>query len=201
MKMKKCNFGSLKELCDVHKRGSSSFRMHDTTKIFSEINLKSGDSVLDLGCGPGDYSLEIAKIVGQSGTVYSLDKQEELLFDLKGRTSAAGLKNIKTIPCDITSPLILGKNSINACLIATVLHIPGVSEKREDLFSEVYRVLKPDGKLITVDVKKENTSFGPPLAVRLEPRDIIVAASRSGFQKVKLVDLGYNFMLVFTVVK
>lgn len=199
--MKKCNFGNLKELCDVHKRGSSSFRMHDTEKIFNEINLKQGERVLDLGCGPGDYSLKAAKIVGESGMVYALDRQEELLSDLKDKACVMGLKNIKTMTCNITSPMVFEENSIDVCLIVTVLHIPGVSEKKDNIFKEVYKVLKPGGKLITIDVKKEDTSFGPPLAMRLEPEDIMLTVDKLGFQKTKFIDLGYNFMLIFTAIK
>jgi len=37
--------------------------------------------VLELGCGPGDYTIESARIVGETGLVYALDRQKEFLDD------------------------------------------------------------------------------------------------------------------------
>jgi ubiquinone/menaquinone biosynthesis C-methylase UbiE len=38
-----------------------------------------GDTVLDLGCGPGYFSLPLARMVGPGGTVIAVDVQEEML--------------------------------------------------------------------------------------------------------------------------
>jgi len=42
--------------------------------VLKEANIKVGDTVLDFGCGPGSYSLAAAKLSGESGKIYSLDK-------------------------------------------------------------------------------------------------------------------------------
>jgi len=195
--MKKCNFGELKDLCDVHKRGSSSFRMHDHKKVFKLVGIKSGYFVLDLGCGPGDYSIEAAKIVGQSGTVYAMDKVPELIEDVAVRAEKENLHNIKTIVGDITERLPFEDGSIDVCMAITVLHIPAISGKRGELFREISRVLKPGGSLITIDVKKGDSSFGPPMSMRLSPEDIEKSMTGLCLQKEGLEDLGYNHMLRF----
>jgi ubiquinone/menaquinone biosynthesis C-methylase UbiE len=107
--------------------------MHDRQKVFAEFDLKKGKVVLDLGCGPGDYAIECAQIIGATGLVYALDRQKELLDDLSERAGKIGLGNIRTMPRDITLPLPMEDNSVDLCIMVTVLHIPGVSDKEEKL--------------------------------------------------------------------
>ncbi|MCK5162121.1 MAG: class I SAM-dependent methyltransferase [Desulfobacula sp.] len=47
-------------------------------KIVGEF-IKDGDTVIDLGCGPGYFSIDMAKMVGKAGKVYSVDLQKEML--------------------------------------------------------------------------------------------------------------------------
>jgi len=195
--MKKCNFGSLKQLCDVHKRGSSSFKMHDPRLIFDQFDFKNGDVIVDIGCGPGDYTLESARIIGDSGLVYALDRQCELLDDLNGRAAEAGLTNIRTITCDITGELPVTDHSADVCIAITVLHVPEVSACRDRLFAECRRILKTGGRLITIDVKTEDDSFGPPMHMRIAPQDMEDAVVRHGFEFIKQTDLGYTYMMQF----
>ncbi|HPO50711.1 MAG TPA: methyltransferase domain-containing protein, partial [Spirochaetota bacterium] len=175
--MSKCNFGNMKDLCDVHEKGSSSFKMHDSKKVFEEIDLKKGEIALDLGCGPGDYSFEMANIVGDAGKVYSIEKDQEIVSYLNERIKKSGIKNIYTFCASIAEPLPIENESADLCLIVTVLHIPAVSKSYDAIFTEVNRILKKGGRLITIDVKKEDASFGPPMNMRIssdELKDIVV---------------------------
>jgi len=195
--VKKCNFGNLKQQCDVHERGSSSFKMHDPRAIFKEFGFRNGDVIVDLGCGPGDYALESARTVGASGLVYALDKQSELLDDLNERAAEAGLTNIRTMVCDITGSLPVPDHCADVCIAITVLHVPAVSANKDQVFTEVKRVLKPGGRLITIDVKPEDASFGPPMHMRIAPQDMEDAAVQHGFERIKLTDLGFTYMMQF----
>lgn len=195
--MKKCNFGSPKQQCDVHERGSSSFQMHDPQLIFKEFGLEKGSVIVDLGCGPGDYALESARIVGESGMVYALDKQSELLDALKERATQASLANIRTVACEITGSLPVPDHCADVCIAITVLHVPAVSARRGQVFAQVKRVLKPGGRLITIDVKSEDASFGRPVHMRISPEDMEKDAVRHGFERIKLTDLGFTYMMQF----
>ena len=57
----------------------SSFHMQDPESIFKDLNLKAGESFLDLGCGVGDYSLYAQKIIASSGMIYAIDANEEAI--------------------------------------------------------------------------------------------------------------------------
>jgi ubiquinone/menaquinone biosynthesis C-methylase UbiE len=56
-------------------------------------NIEKGQTVMDLGCGPGYFSLAMAEIVGEKGRVISVDIQEEMLQMLKEKSEQQGLKS------------------------------------------------------------------------------------------------------------
>ncbi len=183
-------------------KGPSSFWMHDPQIVFGEINLKPGETFLDLGCGLGDYSIYAAKIVGASGMVYAVDKQDELVNDLMVKATTMGLKNILGIKSDITSPLSLKDHCIDVCFVSTVLHCMDTQGKQvTTLFGEIRRVLKPTGRLIVIECKKEDRAFGPPKNMRLSPDQIESLITPFGFESTGFVDLGYNYMIQYTFTK
>ena len=58
---------------------------------------KIGDSILDLGCGPGSCSVELAKIVGPDGRIISIDRSESFIRYLNA------LKTEQNLPIDAMS--------------------------------------------------------------------------------------------------
>ena len=61
------------------------------------IGIKEHYCVLDFGCGPGNYTIPIAKIVGEAGIVYALDKDADALNQLMEKANELGLTNIQRI--------------------------------------------------------------------------------------------------------
>ncbi len=179
------------------RRGPSSFWMHDPEVVFCEIGLRSGEAFLDLGSGPGDYAIYAAKIVGDSGIVYALDKWQYLVDGLKEKADSQGLKNIKTIISDITVPLPLKDHCVDVCFLSTVLHTLDINKAMKPLLGEVQRVLKPTGRLAIIECKKEDASFGPPKHVRLSPEEIEGLTTSCGFKRTGFTDLGYNYLIQF----
>ena len=57
--------------------GKSSFDLIDVEKTFAIMNLKPDSVFLDLACGTGKYSIELARNIGEKGTVYAVDLWEE----------------------------------------------------------------------------------------------------------------------------
>ena len=64
--------------------------IHDPIKILSPF-VESGDTVLDVGCGMGYFSLGLAELVGEKGKVIAADLQPQMLAGLSKRAASAGL--------------------------------------------------------------------------------------------------------------
>jgi ubiquinone/menaquinone biosynthesis C-methylase UbiE len=182
---------------DHHHHGPTSFWMQDSARVFGALGLREGDAFADLGCGLGDYALAASPLVGESGIVYALDAEPKLIDDLRKKANAQGLKNIRTMVSDVTTALPIEDDCIDVCLMATVLHIPRVTEGQTEVFTEIRRILKPDGRLAIIECKKHDPSFGPPLHMRLSAEEIEDFATACGFVKLDLVDLGYNYLIQF----
>jgi ubiquinone/menaquinone biosynthesis C-methylase UbiE len=71
----------------------------DPLKILSPY-INVGDTVVDLGCGMGYFSIPMAELVGERGKVIAVDLQERMLAGLRGRAEKTNLlKRIKTHRC------------------------------------------------------------------------------------------------------
>lgn len=185
--------------CDHGKQGNRgcSYRMQDPQIVFDALALKGGNCFLDIGCGPGDYTIHAARIVGPSGMVHGVDRSESLVADLRWRAAAEGISNIVATATDATMSLPIEEGCVDVCLVATMLHIPDVARKANELCAEIRRVLKPDGRLAVIECHKQAMPFGPPQHIRLSPEETKGLIGRSGFRKIGIVDLGYNYLITF----
>lgn len=179
------------------KQGISSFDRLNTTLIFADLNLRKGDAFLDIGCGAGDYSLKAAAFVGNTGMVYALDQWEEI--DIRLRTLNQG--NIFPVVADIKNSIPLADNSCDVCFVAMVLHGIDLDSIGLTFFTEVYRVLKPKGRIAIIEIKKEETPFGPPMEIRYSADELEQIATKFGFDKTSYTDLEHCYMIQFEVKK
>jgi ubiquinone/menaquinone biosynthesis C-methylase UbiE len=108
---------------------------------------KDGDRVLDFGCGPGFFTREFARAVGDTGQVIAADLQEEMLRLLREKLGPEGLlPRIRTHRCEPDSiglsPELDGK--IDAAFAIFVVHeVPDPGK----LFREMNALLVPGGLL------------------------------------------------------
>ena len=119
-------------------------------EILERAGIKEGQIVLDFGCGSGTYAIPAAKIVGDKGKVYALDKDSEVLNELMRKAELARLKNIERIHTSGESKVNLANNSIDVVLLFDVLHpyyFPEVVERRK-LLNEVHRISKGEALIL-----------------------------------------------------
>jgi len=142
----------------------------------AERCVEPGNRVLDFGCGPGFFTREFAKRVGENGQVFSVDLQEEMLTILKGKLDPEGLlPRIRTHQCkpdSINLPPDLNGIFDAAFAIFVVHEVPDP----EKLFREIALLLKPGGTLFYTE---------PPFIVSgKEFRDNLALAEEAGFRQV-----------------
>src|SRR5919107_1115448 len=120
-------------------------------KVLSEVGMiKPGTHVLDYGCGPGNYTIAAAELVGPSGKVYAVDIHPMAIRKVQNKANKKGL-NVQTILTDYDTQL--PDSSVDAVLLFYVLH----DFKNPDaIIKELSRVLKPRGVLLVIDHKLEN---------------------------------------------
>jgi SAM-dependent methyltransferase len=107
------------------------------------IPLKEGMVAVDYGCGPGRYTLPIAKLVGPKGKVFAVDIQSLAVKTVKEKAARHGLTNIETIMVNSYNTTIQS-SSIDIVLLIDTLHL---IEDCDALFREIHRLLKQDGIL------------------------------------------------------
>ena len=108
-----------------------------------DIPLKEGMAVVDYGCGPGRYTLPIAKVVGPKGKVFAVDIQPLAISMVKEKAFRESLANIEPILVDSYNTGIQG-SSIDLVLLVDTFH---QIKDYDALFREIHRVLKQDGML------------------------------------------------------
>ncbi len=110
--------------------------------------LVAGETVLDIGCGAGTDLLLAARRVGPGGHAIGIDMTEAMRDRARGSADAAGLTNVEVRQADATA-LPLPDASVDIVISNGVLNL--VPEK-EKAFAEIYRVLRPGGRLQLADI-------------------------------------------------
>jgi ubiquinone/menaquinone biosynthesis C-methylase UbiE len=136
------------------------------------LDIAAGEHVLDVGCGSGAVTREIARRVGSGGLVVGLDRSPELLAVARELSQEAGLDDRVTFCDGDALRLPLRDSSFDVVLCATVLsHVPN----GEAAVPELVRVLRSGGRLGVFDLDTDMTAFTHP--DRALTRRIVAAAS------------------------
>ena len=139
-----------RRICPVERAGSLDNRIRrwvqNPQKILGPY-IKAGMTVLDFGCGPGFFSLDLALLVGPSGRVLAVDLQEGMLERLKVKIQGTELEErIILHQCEETS--IGVSEPVDFVLAFYMVHeIP----HPEEFLQEVASLLKPNGQLLIVE--------------------------------------------------
>ena len=115
-------------------------------------SVKEGDVVLDLGCGTGLDLLLAAEKVGSKGKVIGIDMNDDMLKKAKENIDRSEFKNIE-LRKGMIENLPVEPDSIDWVISNCVINL---SSDKEKAFSEIARVLKPNGQMLVSDIVSEN---------------------------------------------
>ncbi len=145
-------------------------------RLLGSLGIQPSQAVLDMGCGPGFWTLPLAEIVGAEGIVWALDVSPEMLDALAQRHPPAQVRALLSELPRINLP----DASVDWIWGAFVVHEVG---SLADLVKEMRRVLRPGGRIGVLDWRPDAVhDDGPPRHHRLDPETIRRALREGGFR-------------------
>ena len=133
-------------------------------RLLNAAGLRQGMTALDMGCGPGLVAVEMADLVGSSGSVTGVDISDTLLATARRYATACGADHIQFQRGNVYE-LDLPKNHFDfAYTRFFVQHL----ERPGDALDNIRRVLKPGGTLCVLDIDDGWLSLVPEPAVYAE---------------------------------
>lgn len=157
-------------------------------ELVAFLGLDGGETVVDLGCGSGYYSRRLARAVGETGTVYGVDIQPEMLDILRRTSERDGLHNIVPVlgtPDDLRLPAAaVGK--IDLILLVDVYH---EIQDPAAMLASMRRALAPEGRVALVEFRLEGDSAAHiKLEHRMSVEQVLAEWQPAGFALAKRVE-------------
>ncbi len=134
-------------------------------KILTEIGIKPGMRIADIGCGTGFFTVPAAEILGDDGQVYAFDVEKKMLTYLRMKIEKPNI-----VPILVEEDKLLLKDKLlDFALLAFVLH---EIQSPKTYLNEVKRILKQKGNLAIIDWIKQDEEHGPPKSERIDQNDL-----------------------------
>ena len=122
-------------------------RMLPAESMLRAAGVAAGQVVVDLGAGPGFFTLPAARLVGTGGHVYAVDVAPRMLDVCRRRAEEAGLTGIETVH-SAEARVPLPGEAADRVLIAFVLH---EADDPAALLREAARLLRPGGEIVIAE--------------------------------------------------
>jgi len=168
-------------------------REEQPTKALDLIGIQPGMTVADVGAGTGYMTLRIARRAGPEGKVYANDIQPEMLEKLSENARRANLNNIETVlGSEGDAKLPAGK--MDLVILVDVYH---EFSRPQEMLQSIRRALKPDGRLVLMEYKKEDPTIPIRPDHKMSLNEIKIEVEAEGYKLDKVIDTLSRQHLVF----
>ncbi|MBI4789033.1 MAG: methyltransferase domain-containing protein [Chloroflexi bacterium] len=157
--------------------------------IIEMAKIKPGDKVLDMGCGTGDLTLTAAKSTGASGSAYGIDAAPEGIEIARKKAKRSGVAAIFNV--GLIEKLDFADANFDVVISRLVIHhLPDDLKRRG--FEEIFRVLKPGGRVFLADFKPPTNPLLAHAAIALVGHRMMVRSNNAGSLSSLIAEAGFG---------
>lgn len=162
-------------------------------EVIKALKLGPGETLCDVGSGPGYFALRAARLLEGTGWVYAEDVEASMIGALRDRVSQARLSNVTPILGLPEDPLLPRAACDVILVVNTYHHFPNGPA----FLRRLGKSLKPSGRIANIDFHKRETPHGPVLARRVAREAFLADARRASFRLVGEENfLPYQYFLI-----
>ena len=163
-------------------------------RLVELLKLKEGDVVADIGIGTGYIARRISPKIGEAGTIYGVEIQQEMLDILAEKMAEEGITNIKGILGTITDPK-LPPNSVDLVIMVDVYH---EFSHPYEMMQNICRGLKIGGRVAFVEYRAEDPHVPIKRLHKMSELQVIKEATPHPLSWIEtLDDLPWQHVIIF----
>jgi len=165
-------------------------------RALDAIRIEKGSTVADVGAGSGYMTIRMARRVGPEGRVYATDIQPQMLAMLRERLQKERITNVTPVQGAVDDPR-LPPDTLDLILLVDVYH---EFSQPQQMLRGMRAALKPGGRLVLLEYKKEDPSIPIRLEHKMTVREAKLEVEAEGFTLTKVDEsLPRQHILIFTV--
>ncbi|MBX7166132.1 MAG: methyltransferase domain-containing protein [Pirellulales bacterium] len=163
-------------------------------ELLAALGIKPGQTVCDLGCGNGYYTLKMATLVGAKGKVYAVDIQPEMLSLLDKELEASGTNWVEPILGTVADPK-LPAGTVDLILLVDVYH---EFSHPEPMLQALRKSLSPSGRIALAEFRAEDPSVPIKPLHKMSKEQILKEYGANGLRLVGQYDkLPWQHLMFF----
>ncbi|MBX9582855.1 MAG: methyltransferase domain-containing protein [Gemmataceae bacterium] len=167
----------------------------EPAKLLKALDVKPGMVIADVGAGSGYHALRLAPLVGDKGKVIASDIQPQMLELIEARAKKRKVANVETVNGTTKDPK-LPAGGVDLILMVDVYH---EFEYPFEMTEKMVEALKPGGRLVFVEFKKEDDRVPIKLVHKMTERQVLKEMEVfPELEHTKTVPLAWQHVIVFT---
>jgi len=164
-------------------------------RVLDALKIPEGATVADVGAGVGYFTWRLAKKVGPKGKVIAEDVQQKMLDRMAEDLKRRNLNNVELVLGGVRDPR-LPEGAVDLALLVDVYH---EFSEPEEMVSHIRKALKPAGRLVLVEYRKEDPSIPILPLHKMSVDEVRAEIEPQGFELQQALEfLPTQHILIFT---